>query len=314
MKKVIKIGLIVFASLAVAFGIIYYVDTVISEPPKGEIGNSHLEQLVADGDRLRLSDNYKVSLDLYEKIMRKSDMHSVFGYISPTDKRNIQEPAVGEFAKTFSNSSFEDFHKSSWDEGALNHKKQMVRTLRGTGYITGDSDVNKHLGTISSTVDRYYEAKELAGTTTFVSYENAKERIARAKSLAADAWLKNNTNLVASLNALPEAIHTSHFNYLTQTIKPVGQIDISKFGKASLVNLQSSLSHYKGGAQETYGTIRDVSALEKRLREIDTAVQEWEQWMYAKDGDTVYDYKSYLQKYPNSKYADRARARLAQLQ
>lgn len=269
MNKSVKIICIVAAVFLAIGGILFYMKTIVSPPQDLAFNNQFenaLNQRINDlknTDQSNLESEFASLTDLTYRFKIESSIDDkIF------DAKYID--IIGVYAPKFSNYCFSQFQKSVWDDKEHKWMEGRINQLRGLTVDDGSKKImdqyketDSQFTIILRTIDKYRQAKALAGRTSYQGLSDAQSKINQAKEFKNDDYLKNNASLMKSLNNLASNIESSHYNSLRAKVNNLANYysyTAESYDKMS-DNVVAALKEYEDRARSVYGTARSLNDL-----------------------------------------------------
>ena len=255
MKQVIKIGLILIALGAIAF-FIWKTMSGMGDAPEIDIKNKAFYQQVDDRVKAEVNNkvpyakaeqSYKDIVAMIETEYAQNSKNPEMG-INNDDRKGCLRNVTQAFAPLFVEHGQQYFHSSNWDASQVNALRSTALSLQQSDFIKGGSDVAGSLSQIIGTADSYGQAIAACNVGSCTSPEAVRSAIARADSYK-KAPLTNDNNLMAKLNAVPEAAKSSYANYVVSYCQ----------GIASRCTDYGSYEAWKGNRELAYNKITEYT-------------------------------------------------------
>ncbi len=274
MKTSIKILLLIFFSIGAIAGVLVFAKTQVAPPSEIEITDQYVQTLANNSDSLRSISNFDDLRNAYiksaDKISRFYKEHAISATNADANHQSIAET----YGNALINYGFGIFRKSVWPKDDLNNLQLYLTELSSERLTSGRSVVSNGFTAkadkIRSIIKSYDAAWSHSKKNGFNSVDDAREKIQKARNYASADYLRNNTELVNTLNAMPAKIERSHYAYVSNCVN-----DLNKYTSVSrehFVNTlgqkaQTAIDEYKSA--EFYGNNkREIQALEERLLEL----------------------------------------------
>ena len=294
MKTPIKI-LILFTAVIIAVGGVLLYMKIIMEPPL-DLGNKNqyteylgsLTKEVKNADADKMESHFQKVTDITKRFSKEN-------LLSEEQGNKSYSEFILVYAPKFSSWSLNRFRQPAWDADQLSWISSRIDYLNNlknssnNPLIAKDApDTAKEFETIKSTIAKYNEAKRL-GTSGFSSLSDSRRKIARAKELAADEYLRNNSSLMASLNSLPSKLEAGHYASLKRQVASMA--NFRNYSRSSYNALSdkvlSSINEYRNNASSVYGHVSDVNSLMNQAAN------------HQSNADDYFDRKEYEDQYQN---------------
>ena len=269
MNKSVKIICIVAVALIAIGGILFYMKTIVS-PPQDLAFNNQFENAL--NQRINGLKNTDQS-NLESEFASLTDLTHRFKIESSIDDKTFDAKyidIIGVYAPKFSNYCFSQFQKSVWDDKEHKWMEGRINQLRGLTVDDGSKKImdqyketDGQFTIILRTIDKYRQAKALAGRTSYQGLSDAQSKINQAKEFKNDDYLKNNASLIKSLNNLASNIESSHYNSLRAKVNNLANYysyTAESYDKMS-DNVVAALKEYEDRARSVYGTARSLNDL-----------------------------------------------------
>lgn len=288
MNKSIKILLLAIAMTIAIGGTLFFIKTIVS-PPGPITFSNQFESAFNDhfnnfknGSPSNLESDFKSITDLAERFKEESVIDD-----KTFDKNYID--IIGVYAPKFASYCLDQFQKSEWNEkdhsfmiDRINQLRNLTNTAGSLKLMDNYPQQDQTFTLIISTINKYKNAKSLATKTTFISIEDSKSKISKARDYKNDTYLRNNVSLVNALNKLPYRLEESHYKSLSNKIHSLAHFrslsydEFLQKGK----NTYDAINNYKNNAHDTYGISESevnsrFSALNKELTRIANEADEY---------------------------------------
>ena len=270
MNKTIKIVLLVVAILLAVGGVMAYYITMVSPPGMLEFKNQFVNSDKNDIAKIKSATTDFVLDSVYVAITHELDLQLSNSFLTNQERDELLELFATQYVSTYVSACNSKFSKSLWYVGDLQKMNarisELQRLVTTNNIIVIQGDANTSLSEIRNVIAAYYEAQKAASAEGYNGLQAAKQRIATAKRYASMSPLKNCTDLVSRLNAVPTRLEQAHFSYLAAQVE---RLRLSyNYSKAEYDNLVRSVTQqikeYKNNAKSTYGRVSNISSLESR--------------------------------------------------
>lgn len=274
MKTPIKISLLLFAVLLAVGGVLIYVKTSVTPPQSLKFDNQYSSFLHKNVEDYRNSAAGYAEAD-FNKF---SDLSSRLLSEERIDNQTY-EKEFGEFlglhAPRFAEWCFSLFHQPVWNKNDLNNIESKISLFKSIKNPDGSKTlldnfppVISQLNEVSDVLGNYKQASAVAASG-YVSLNDSRDKISRARDFAQDPYLRNNQSLVASLNNLPSKLENAHFNSLKSKVSSLAHFE--NYSESNYENLSDrvleDIREYKDNAHQVYGTSHSVDDLKNKASE-----------------------------------------------
>lgn len=249
MKTPIKIVLLVLFSIGAVAGIFVYAKTRVSPPVDTEMIDQYAPVLAAETEKLGSITDFAAMRSAYimmdDKVARYR--HEKVIDNAASDVYRVRIDSI--YGKSLLDFGYSRFKTSKWKYDDINYALELLDELLADRLTNGKAAVSSDFiagaADIKGIVDDYHAAVRLTKRTGYSSVNDASDKIRQARNYAAHRYLKNNAALLNDLNAMPERLANSHYNYVS-----------------GLVN---SLYNYASMTKDDY--MRSVERVDKAINE-----------------------------------------------
>lgn len=269
MKTTIKVIILILAVVAAIGGVMIFAKTRV-EPPTAI---KNVDQYAAALEKAAAPVASTSEIDTLEKGLHFTDVLLSEGKIDARLADRSYDRLVDAFVPGFVAYCNNKFNASVWN--AADHT-QMLATCGRLHALRHTDDTNvlrtsasDSIAFVVGTISSYREARALC-RASFKSLSQARTDIARANELAEFDYLKNCTDLVASLNNVSSRLENAHYNHLAALVRRLSNYSSfsSEYDFDQYVeSVEAKLREYDSDAASVYGTKRDTDGLWSNARD-----------------------------------------------
>lgn len=223
MKTSIKIALLILFSVAAVGAILIFAKTQMDPPSQIKMIDQYAAALDSDCQTMQSANSFGKERTLYATLNDKIERFTTEQVMSnPTaDRFRLQANAI--YGRHLTEYGYNILQQSEWPGATLSNILDYIQGLTASKLSSGDKGISEEmetsLGKLRSIIDDYHTALNLSRSTSYNGMEDASSKIARANAYKSKNFLKNNTELVAALNALPGRVAASHYSYVERMVE-----------------------------------------------------------------------------------------------
>ena len=220
MNKPAKVILLIVACLLAIGGVLLFITTMVSPPAELKFGTNHHEA------------NIKAATNAYATATHSPELLDNEGYYAMLDRldRNLSEGKItrkqydeqlAEFLKAYvkvlSANAEHLLARSTWPEeriAAIDNRIDEVRALRAEGHsepIVASMSENATFTEFKVVIAELRDARNFATHTAYVSVDDTRRKLNKAQTYRDHRYLGHNTDLMASIEAMPHRLEASHW-------------------------------------------------------------------------------------------------------
>lgn len=262
------------AIAAAVFAVGYYAKRITAPPMQTSFPNAHLASLRTDLKRLDGQPTLKIADSVFNVTLHAARYFQREGLITMKESDDIIAKLTKQYTPYFLQSAKEHFSNNNWVTHRNLELRQRAKLLKGLRtqedhkpILTGD--IRASVDSVSNTITSYDEAQKLCKKTDFNSIENAKERIAQARSYVRMSNLRNCKELIDKLNSLPQRIEEAHYKQVERKVNKMAYYHYyseNDYKNDVAVDASNAIKEYRGHAYNLYGTQSSLDGLEQRYK------------------------------------------------
>lgn len=261
-KVVILILFIVAAVCAVCF-----LQAKVTPPANVELSNLHYMSAERDIKAMSESRTMAYNDSLYLLLRDKIDLFGKEGFISNTERDDLNSAFVNQYVPIFKSLCTKRFNSPNWDDRNFSEWRSRIADVRKMTFsdgsfvlsVTGDND----LSNIVAVMDDYDKAKMIAGIRSFTTVPMAKKNISLANQYASDPYI-GHSKISNALNNVKVNIGESHYRSLVLKVRRLNDYNTmtsERFQKL-VNNVNEAMSEYEsnrgiyGSAAKDLGNLK----------------------------------------------------------
>lgn len=274
MKTSIKILLLIVFIVGAIAGVLVFAKTIVAPPSKLKLADQYIITLDKESGAFKPTKDFDKSRAEYIRLDDMLKRFSIEGAVEAKVSDKYRQEIDNTYGKYLYSYGIGMFKKSEWPEARLNELVRLIDTLKADKLSNGKPAVSpkfvKASTRISNVVNEYHEALRLSRSTSYKSIDDAKKKIEKANEYSNTDPLKNNVALVNALNALPEKIAKSHYNYIRSRVNALrGYAGMSKsyYLETFVPQTDNEFKKYKNATFYGHNKL-DISDLEHEAERI----------------------------------------------
>lgn len=284
MKTPIKIILLVVCTLVAIGGILFFMKTRVSPPSDVPVSDQYTLALTESCKGYTPSGNIDDSRIAYLAMLDKVTRYMDEEVVEKDKAVELAQLISGAYGDAVSKYGFGIFNSSSWPEANLSKVQSLIgesRDLKVDGRSIVSPEVNARYNEITGVIDEYRGAQRIAQMRTYTNNDAARNAISKADSYRNKQYLKNNSELVASLGRVRENLANSHYSQIQAKANAMADyMYISESRYNDLKRQYNSLVSSYDNA-DFYGSAKkSISSIKDRVLDIDDWAEEYYQYEY----------------------------------
>lgn len=268
MKNSVKVLLLILCSIGAVAAILIFAKTQVAPPSGIEIVDQYPDNLAAACNEINNSGSIDENRQTYLKLKDKIERLRLEGKIS-NSLADEKHSSINEvYGNHLTQAGLGSFSSSKWDMNRINQLVGYIDELGQDKLSSGTSAVsskfNSDAKTIHGVLKDYADALALSKRTGFSSVSDAQSKVTKANNYKMQPYLRNNTELVNALNALPGKIADNHYKYVAGQINRMENYrDMSRESFATLTQQAERVMNEYSNASYC-STARKIDELRRR--------------------------------------------------
>jgi len=276
MNKSAKILMLMAAIVIAVAAVLYYAKQITAPPIQTSFPNVHLASLHTDLERLDQHPTLETADSIFDVTLHAARYFQREGLVTITESDDVIAKLTKKYTPFFLKSAREHFTTNTWAENRNDELRRRAKLLNGLRTQEGHKkpiltgEIRDRVDSVTYIIDAYESALNLCERVSFNNLDDAKKRVKEAHDYAKMPKLNNCSTLVATLNALPQRIGESHFDFVKKEVKKMENYPSYSEQEFAILTKKvgDAIGEYEKNAAKTYGinekTVKDNV---KELRE-----------------------------------------------
>lgn len=294
MKTPIKIILLILFSVGAVAGVLLFAKAMAAPPANIKTVDQFSAAIKADVQKLDSVAGFTQSHDMYVVLddkVKRFRTEDVIDNAAADECRKKIDTSYGEHLKDH---GFSILNSSNWTGEQLGAVIGYADALSADRLSDGKQAISEELAAsfaeLHTVQNNYNAALQASRNTGYVNIADAKAKIARANEFKDKQYLKNNSALIATLDAVPGKISASHYNHVNAIVNSLGgyrSVSYDHYMDVLIPRANNAIKEYKNTG--IYGgSKKNIAPVEARANSLVEAAMGYYEYNSSDDSDYYY--------------------------